>query len=141
PDDPQHEVARPVARVPLLPGDADVPRTGVARCDPAAVEVDHRVRSSDRNQIVHARRRARSDVRVQPHRSSARGDPADPVQELDVAPQRLLLAVKSKTKGRPLGRPFESACVYLASANRFTRTAAPTRTKAIANGVPTPVGA
>ena len=48
PDPRQHEDAGPAARPALRAGDADVPVARPARPDPAAEQVDHRVRRADR---------------------------------------------------------------------------------------------
>ena len=82
-------LARALGRA-VLPGHAAVPLARRARPDPAAEQVDHRVRRGDHHRRAAARRGRRPDGGVQRHRPGAGDDPAHPVRLPDAAPQRVL---------------------------------------------------
>ena len=62
---------------PLHPDHAVLPAARAARPDPAAVEVDHRVRRADPHRRVRPRIGGRPDAGLQRDRPGARDDPAD----------------------------------------------------------------
>ena len=76
----------------VLPHHPDLPLARAARADPAAEQVDHRVRRAGPDRRTWAGGGRRPDARVRPHRPGPRDHPADALLAAVPAQDRVLLA-------------------------------------------------
>src|SRR5438132_6819999 len=81
--------ARPHGRVAVLPGDAVLPLAGPGRDDPAAIEVDRRVRQADPDRRLSRRRLAGFDADLRPDRSGPGHHPEDSAPDTHAPAKRL----------------------------------------------------
>ena len=89
--------------LPYVPVTPTFPWLGPLGRDPAAEQVDHRVRRADPDRRLRPRRGRRPDAGLQPHRPGARDDPAHALPAADGAPVDLLLGPEAGCGGRSAG--------------------------------------